>query len=137
MNQPLSVTPNAAAPRPAGARSAKGAAEHAAPGTPDLAVLPLSDLLQLLHSTDTGLSASDAAAILKAVGPNRIDSAKPKGLLTAFIGTVQQSVGLDSAFRGGRIGVHRGRPELRHHRRHCAHVRDPRRDAGAPGPRRC
>ena len=85
MNQPLSVTPNAAAPQPSGARSTKGAAQHAAPGTPDLAVLPLSDLLQFLHSTGAGLSAPDAAAILKAVGPNRIESAKPKGLLTALM----------------------------------------------------
>ena len=87
MNQPLSVThtPNAAAPQPAGARSTKGAAQHTAPGTLDLAVLPLSDLLQLLHSTGAGLSAPEAAAILKAVGPNRIESAKPKGLLTALM----------------------------------------------------
>jgi Cation transporter/ATPase, N-terminus len=33
-----------------------------------------------------GLSASDAAAILKTVGPNRIDSAAPKRLLADFIG---------------------------------------------------
>ena len=85
MNQPLSVTPDAAAPQPLGARSMKGTAQHTAPGTLDLAVLPLSDLLQFLHSTGTGLSASDAAAILKAVGPNRIESAKPKGLLTALM----------------------------------------------------
>ena len=85
MNQPLSVTPDAAAPQPLGARSMKGTAQHTAPGTLDLAVLPLSDLLQFLHSTGTGLSASDAAAILKAVGPNRIKSAKPKGLLTALM----------------------------------------------------
>ena len=86
MNQPLSVTPNAAAPQPAGERSTKGAAKYAAPETSDLAVIPLAELLQLLHSTDTGLSASDAAAILKTVGPNRIESVKPKRLLAAFIG---------------------------------------------------
>ena len=85
MNQPLFITPNAAAPQPSGARSTTGAAQHTVPGTPDLAVLPLSDLLQFLHSTGTGLSAPDAAAILKAVGPNRIESAKPKGLLTALM----------------------------------------------------
>jgi len=73
MNQPLSRTPNAAAPQPAKERSTKGAAEQGAPGT------------QLLHSTESGLSASDAAAILKTVGPNRIDSTKPKSLLTAVI----------------------------------------------------
>ena len=85
MNPLLSVTPNAAAPRPAGEHSTKGAAEHVAPGTSDLALLPLPELLQFLHSTDTGLSAPDAASILKAVGPNRIESAKRKSLLTAFI----------------------------------------------------
>ena len=86
MNQPLPVTSNAAVPQPTGDRSTKAAAEHVAPETTDLAVLPLAELLQLLHSTDTGLSASDAAAILETVGPNRIDSAKPKRLLAAFIG---------------------------------------------------
>jgi hypothetical protein len=81
MSRPLSITPNAAAPQPAG----KGAAGQAAPGTSDLAVLTLPDLLQLLHSTDAGLSASNAAAVLKTVGSNRIESAKAKGLLTALI----------------------------------------------------
>jgi Mg2+-importing ATPase len=85
MNPLLSVTPNATAPQPAGERSTKGAAERVAPGTSDLALLPLPELLQFLHSTDTGLSAPDAASILKAVGLNRIESAKRKSLLTAFI----------------------------------------------------
>ncbi|HLN11469.1 MAG TPA: cation-transporting P-type ATPase, partial [Xanthobacteraceae bacterium] len=85
MSRPLSITPDAAAPQRAGERSTKGAAGPAAPETSDLAVLPLPDLMQMLHSADTGLSASNAAAILKTVGPNRIESAKPKGLLTAFI----------------------------------------------------
>ena len=109
MNQPLSITPNAAAPQPSGARSTKGAAEHAATGTPDLAILPLSDLLQFLHSTGAGLSAQDAAAILKAVGPNRIEFGQAEGRADRPYRTVQQSVGFDPAFRGGRIGVHRGR----------------------------
>ena len=86
MNQPLSVSPNVTAPEPATQRQAKGATEQPAPGTSDLAVLPLTDLLQLLHSTDTGLSTSDAAAILATVGPNRIDAAAPRRLLAAFIG---------------------------------------------------
>jgi P-type Mg2+ transporter len=80
MDQPLSVTAQSA-----GERSTKGVAEPVAPRTSDLAVLPLSDLLQYLHSTDSGLSAPDAAAILKAVGSNQIESAKTKSLLTAFI----------------------------------------------------
>jgi len=86
MTQPLSVTPNAAAPQQTGDRSTKGAAVHVAPGTSELAAVPLADLLQSLHSTETGLSASNAAAILATVGPNRIDTVKPKTLLASFIG---------------------------------------------------
>ena len=85
MSQPPSVTPNAAVPQPAGERSTKGAPEQAAPEISDLAAVPLADLLQWLHSTDAGLSASDAAAILETVGPNRIETAQPKSLLAAFI----------------------------------------------------
>ncbi len=51
----------------------------------DLAAVPLPDLLQRVHSTNTGLTASSAAAALEAVGPNRIDTARHKGLLLAFI----------------------------------------------------
>ena len=51
----------------------------------DLAVVPLPDLLQRLRSTDAGLRATDAAAILEAVGPNRIATAPHKGLLAAFL----------------------------------------------------
>ncbi len=86
MNQPLPGTSNAAVPQLTGDRSTKAAAKHVAPETTDLAVLPLAELLQLLHSTDTGLSTSAAGATLKTVGPNRIESTKPKRLLAAFIG---------------------------------------------------
>ena len=79
------LTRNAAAPQPAAGSSTKGAASQATPGSSNLAVLPLADVLQSLHSTDTGLSASDAAAILKTVGPNQTESAKPKSLLAAFL----------------------------------------------------
>ena len=85
MNQSLSVTPNGAAPQPAGKRAANSADEQAAPEISDLAIVPLPDLLQRLHSTEVGLRTSDAAAILEAVGPNRIDAAPRKGLLFAFI----------------------------------------------------
>ncbi|MGO8858187.1 MAG: cation-transporting P-type ATPase, partial [Steroidobacteraceae bacterium] len=85
MNQPPSVTPNAATPQPAGDRAAKRAAEPES-GILDLASTSLPELLQQLHSSDTGLSATDAAAALKSVGPNRIDSAKPKRLLADFLG---------------------------------------------------
>ena len=85
MNQPLFVAANAAATLSAGKCATTGAAEQAAAGKADLAVLPLGDVLQLLHSTDTGLSATDAASILKTVGPNQTESAKPKSLLGAFL----------------------------------------------------
>ncbi|MGO8953571.1 MAG: magnesium-translocating P-type ATPase [Rhodomicrobium sp.] len=65
--------------------TAKPASGQAAQETSELAVLPLSDLLQRLHSTNAGLSASDAASILKTVGPNQTEPAKPKSLLSAFI----------------------------------------------------
>ena len=84
MSQQPSVTPDAASPQSAAERSPRGAPE-AAPEISELAVVPLPDLLQRPHATDTGLSASDAAAILKTVGPNAIESVKPKSLLSAFI----------------------------------------------------
>jgi Mg2+-importing ATPase len=86
MNQTLSVTPNTATPRPAGENATRGAAKQTGAGTSDFAVLPVPELLQRLHSGDSGLSASDAAAILKAVGPNRIESVKQKSLLADIIG---------------------------------------------------
>ncbi len=85
MKQPPSLTPDAAVRQPAGERSAKGSTEQAGLGTSDLSALPFAELLQLLHSTETGLRTSDAASILKIVGPNQVESAKPKGLLSAFI----------------------------------------------------
>jgi P-type Mg2+ transporter len=66
-------------------RSAKGAPEQAASEISELAVVPLRDLLQRLHSTEAGLNASDAAAVLKTAGPNQVKPAKPKSLLSAFI----------------------------------------------------
>jgi Mg2+-importing ATPase len=82
---PLSPTPGAAAPQPAPERSAQGAPDHAAPAISDLAAVPLPDLLQRLHSTAGGLSASDAAAILATVGPNQIDTTHRKSVLADFI----------------------------------------------------
>ncbi len=81
MNQ---LAPKASASQPAASRSTKGTASPAAPEAPNLAVLPLADVLQLLHSSDIGLSASAAAALLEKVGPNQIDQTKPKSLLAAF-----------------------------------------------------
>ena len=86
MSQPPSLAPNGAAAVPAVVGSTKGAPERAETGTSDLAVVPLPDLFQRLHSTDHGLSASDAAAILDTVGPNQIGAAKHKSLLADFIG---------------------------------------------------
>ena len=85
MSQPPFLTPDAAAPRPTPERSGKGAPEQATAEISDLALVPLAELLQRLHSTEAGLSASDAAAILEAVGPNRIAAASRKRLLSAFI----------------------------------------------------
>ncbi len=85
MNQPLSVTPHGDALQAARKRVAERIAEQAASEISDLAVIPLPDLLQRLRSADTGLSAADAAALLATVGPNRIDTAKPKRLVVAFI----------------------------------------------------
>ena len=85
MNQSLSVSPDATAPHSAEERSTEGATKQPAAGTSDLAVLPIADLLRSVHSTENGLSAADAAAILKKVGPNQTESAKPKSLLTDFL----------------------------------------------------
>ncbi len=85
MSQPPSSTPNATVPQPAGEGSTEGAPKQTAPEISDLATVPLPDLFQRLHSTDAGLNASDAASILKTVGPNRVDTAHHKGLLAAFI----------------------------------------------------
>ncbi len=86
MNPSLSIIPSGAAPQPAGKRAANSADEQAAAEASDLAIVPLPDLLQRLHSTEVGLRASGAAAILEAVGPNLIAAAPHKGLLFAFIG---------------------------------------------------
>jgi Mg2+-importing ATPase len=85
MNQSPSLTPDSGVSQPGGEPSAKGAPEQTGAEISDLAVVPLADLFQQLHSTDSGLSATDAAAILKTVGPNRIASAKRKHLLSAYI----------------------------------------------------
>ncbi|MGP0092081.1 MAG: cation-transporting P-type ATPase, partial [Xanthobacteraceae bacterium] len=85
MDRPPLLKPDAAAQQPAGKHSTKAAAEHAALGISDWAALPVPDLLQILHSTDAGLSASGAAAILQRIGPNEVESAKPKSLLSAIV----------------------------------------------------
>src|SRR6516164_343458 len=51
----------------------------------DVATLPLSNLLRNLHSSETGLSTSDATETFKRIGANGIDSAERKGCLLAFI----------------------------------------------------
>jgi len=68
-----------------GLHPGKRAAGSMALATEQLAARPLADLLQSLHSAVVGLSAADAAAVLEAIGPNRIESARRKSLLTAFI----------------------------------------------------
>ncbi len=86
MKRPFTVMPRGGAQQSAAERATHDAGESAAPEISDLAAVPLPELFQRLHSTSTGLSASSAAAVLEAVGPNRIDTARRKGLLFAFIG---------------------------------------------------
>ena len=79
------MTPSAAAKQPSEQHPVKGAAGQSAPETSELASVPLPDLLRSLHSSEAGLSAADAAAILKTVGPNRTAAAKAKTLLADFL----------------------------------------------------
>jgi Mg2+-importing ATPase len=65
--------------------AAKGGAGQLPSEISDLAVIPLAELFQRLHFSGTGLGAVDAAALLESVGPNRIDTTKPKRLVVAFI----------------------------------------------------
>jgi P-type Mg2+ transporter len=51
----------------------------------DAATLPLSNLTRNLHSSENGLSTSDATDILTQIGANRIDTAERKSFLLAFI----------------------------------------------------
>ena len=81
-----SVAPNGTLPGPAGERSPKGAPDQAGKEISDLAVVPLADLFQRLHSTETGLKAADAAAVLETAGPNQIAAAKHASLLADFLG---------------------------------------------------
>ena len=85
MTQTDSVATKTGATQTAGKRAIKGAAAEASPEMADLAGVPLADLFQRLHSTDTGLGVAEAAALLESVGPNRIDTAKPKRLIVAFV----------------------------------------------------
>ncbi len=55
------------------------------PETSELALRPLPELLAQLQSSETGLGSAAAAELLKTNGPNRIDTAKQKHLLFAFI----------------------------------------------------
>jgi P-type Mg2+ transporter len=63
----------------------KGGAGQLPSEISDLAVIPLAEFFQRPHSSGTGLGAVDAAALLESVGPNRIDTTKPKRLVVAFI----------------------------------------------------
>ncbi len=85
MRNPLSITSNEAVPSPPQECSIDDAIEQPSLGTADNATAPLHDLMDHLRSSEAGLRISDAAAVLKAVGPNRIDAAKPSHLLIAFI----------------------------------------------------
>ena len=85
MTQAHSVATKTGATQTAGKRAIKGAAAEASPEIAELAGVPLAELFQRLHSTNTGLGAAEAAAFLESVGPNRIDTAKPKRLIVSFV----------------------------------------------------
>ena len=91
----------AAVPEPAGARSQKGAPVEAGPEISDPAVVPLADLFQQLHSTEAGLSASAAAAVLETTGPNQIATTKRTSLLTDYIGRFSNPLVLILLFAAG------------------------------------
>ena len=94
---------------------------QSAPGMADFAGSPLAGLMELLHSSEAGLRASDATAVLKTVGPNRIDAAKPS-LADGVDRTIQQPTRFDFALRCSGIGVHRRSSKLPHHHDHRARL---------------
>src|SRR5581483_8717388 len=51
------------------------------PAAANPAVRPLQELLEQLHSTESGLTTADAAAILERTGPNHVASARHATLL--------------------------------------------------------
>jgi P-type Mg2+ transporter len=61
------------------------ASARVAPGGPDLATLPLPEVLGLLGSTETGLTTPAAVALLRKIGPNRIEQTGRRSLLKAFL----------------------------------------------------
>ncbi len=85
MDQPVPVGSSATSPRFAEEGLTSRPAEHAVLEPSKTAVLPLGDLVHILNSSLAGLSASEAEAVLKVVGPNQIEAAKPKRLLFAFL----------------------------------------------------
>ncbi len=101
MSQSPSLTPKATVPVSPTERPIKIAPEQAGPGISDLAVVPFADLFQRLNSTDHGLRASDAAAILETVGPNQIATASHKSLLADFIGRFSNPLVLILLFAAG------------------------------------
>ena len=83
MSQPTSQASAASAPR-LPQSSGKSAVKFSDREIFGSATLPLGELLRDLHSTEAGLSSSDAAALFEKTGPNEIDTAKRKSLLIAF-----------------------------------------------------
>ena len=71
-------------PHPEPSAGAGDASRSAVEGT-DLATLPLAELLQRFGSSEGGLTAAAAAALLKTIGLNRIEQTKRPGLFAAFI----------------------------------------------------
>ena len=71
-------------PAPRKAPAAAHAGKSSAPATSDLAAATLSELFERLHSSETGLSAAEAATLLETVGPNRLEAAGRKPLIADF-----------------------------------------------------
>jgi hypothetical protein len=86
MNKSLSLASRTAPSELARDGQKQGSSQPTASGPTDFAVRRPPEFLQLVHSSDTGLSAADAEAIFQTVGPKRIDSAKPKRLRADIFG---------------------------------------------------
>ena len=85
MAQTTSLGPGPAAQQGA-ASSGRNALKISDPAMSGASTLPVPELFRELHSTEAGLSTSDAAAILQRIGSNEIETAKRKSLLVAFVG---------------------------------------------------
>jgi len=101
MSQPLWIEPGPRASQSKAQRQRREGAERAAQELSGLAVLPLPELLQRLRSSEGGLGAAEADAVLREVGPNRIAAVKPKTLLLALVQRFTDPLALILVFAAG------------------------------------